>query len=258
MLYQKLKSTPFIIAGPCVIESKSLLFEIAEELVRLQQLFDIPIIFKASFDKANRTSINSFRGPGLKKGIEILGTVKEKYNLPITTDIHESGQAAPVGEIVDILQIPAFLCRQTDLLIAAGKTGKIVNIKKAQFLSGKDMQFPAEKVVSTGNHKILLTERGNMYGYNNLAVDFRNIPDMQVFGYPVVMDCTHAVQRPGGAGGKTGGNREFVPSMAYAAKAFGTNGYFFEVHPNPEVAKSDGPNMLYLKDFEQVLTKLLK
>lgn len=257
MLYQKLKSTPFIIAGPCVIESKNLLFEIAEELVRLQLLFNIPIIFKASFDKANRTSINSFRGPGLKKGIAMLTAVKEKFQLPITTDIHESGQAVSVGEVVDIIQIPAFLCRQTDLLVAAGKTGKIVNIKKAQFLSGQDMQFPAEKVVSTGNHKVLLTERGNMYGYNNLAVDFRNIPDMQAFGYPVVMDCTHAVQRPGGAGGKTGGNREFVPSMAYAAKAFGVNGYFFEVHPNPETAKSDGPNMLYLKDFEQVLKRLL-
>ncbi len=256
MLYQQLVNTPFIIAGPCVIESQELLFEIAEELVRLQGVFNIPIIFKASFDKANRTSIHSFRGPGLKKGIEILATVKEKYQLPITTDIHESNQAAPVGEVVDILQVPAFLCRQTDLLLAAGATNKIVNIKKAQFLSGKDMAFPAEKVASTGNHQILLTERGNMYGYNNLAVDFRNIPDMQAFGYPVVMDCTHAVQRPGGADGKTGGNREFVPSMAYAAKTFGANGYFFEVHPDPAIAKSDGPNMLYLKDFEGVLEKL--
>jgi len=215
MLYQQLSNTPFIIAGPCVIESQNLLLEIAAELVRLQNIFKIPIIFKASFDKANRTSIHSF------------------------------------------LQIPAFLCRQTDLLLAAGKTNKIVNIKKAQFLSGKDMAFPAEKVASTGNKQLLLTERGNMYGYNNLAVDFRNIPDMQAFGYPVVMDCTHAVQRPGGADGKTGGNREFVPSMAYAAKAFGANGYFFEVHPNPSIAKSDGPNMLYLKDFESVLRKLI-
>ena len=256
MLYQQLNSAPFIIAGPCVIESQDLLLEIAVELVRLQKIFNIPIIFKASFDKANRTSIQSFRGPGLKKGIEMLATVKEKYQLPITTDIHESGQAAPVAEVADILQIPAFLCRQTDLLVAAGKTNKIVNIKKAQFLSGKDMEFPAEKVASTGNQQILLTERGNMYGYNNLAVDFRNIPDMQAFGYPVVMDCTHAVQRPGGADGKTGGNREFVPSMAYAAKAFGANGYFFEVHPDPTIAKSDGPNMLYLKDFESVLAKL--
>lgn len=258
MLYQKLATTPFIIAGPCVIESKELLFEIAKELVRLQSIFNVPIVFKASFDKANRTSINAFRGPGLKKGLDILAMVKEKYQLPITTDIHESYQAAPVAEVADILQIPAFLCRQTDLLLAAGRTNKIVNIKKAQFLSGKDMQFPAEKVASTGNTQIILTERGNMYGYNNLAVDFRNIPDMQAFGYPVVMDCTHAVQRPGGAGGKTGGNREFVPSMAYAAKAFGANGYFFEVHPNPEIAKSDGPNMLYLKDFESVLRNLLR
>lgn len=256
MLYQQLVDKPFIIAGPCVIESKDLLFEIAEELVRLQPIFNIPIIFKASFDKANRTSVHSFRGPGLKRGIKMLAAVKEKYQLPITTDIHESNQAAPVAEVVDILQIPAFLCRQTDLLLAAGATNKIVNIKKAQFLSGKDMAFPAEKVASTGNHQILLTERGNMYGYNNLAVDFRNIPDMQAFGYPVVMDCTHAVQRPGGADGKTGGNREFVPSMAYAAKAFGANGYFLEVHPNPTIAKSDGPNMLYLKDFEGVLEKL--
>lgn len=256
-LYQKIKNAPFLIVGPCVIESKDLLFEIAEELVRLQTLYNIPIIFKASFDKANRTSINSFRGPGLKKGLKQLAAVKQKYQLPITTDIHESWQAAPVSEVVDILQIPAFLCRQTDLLVAAGKTNKIVNIKKAQFLSGKDMEFPAEKVASTGNQQILLTERGNMYGYNNLAVDFRNIPDMQAFGYPVVMDCTHAVQRPGGAGGKTGGNREFVPAMAYAAKSFGANGYFFEVHPDPEVAKSDGTNMLYLRDFETVIHKLL-
>ena len=257
MLYQQITSTPFIIAGPCVIESQALLFEVAEELVRLKNIFHIPIIFKASFDKANRTSIHSYRGPGLQKGLELLARVKEKYQLPITTDIHESYQAPLMGEVVDILQIPAFLCRQTDLLVAAGKTNKIVNIKKAQFLSGKDMQFPAEKIAYTGNQKILLTERGNMYGYNNLAVDFRNIPDMQAFGYPVVMDCTHAVQRPGGAGGKTGGNREFVPRMDYAANAFGANGYFFEVHPNPEKAKSDGPNMLYLRDFEKVLTNLL-
>ena len=256
MLYKQLIKSPFLIAGPCVIESQNLLFEIAEELVRLQAIFKIPIIFKASFDKANRTSVYSFRGPGLKKGIEMLAMVKEKYQLPITTDIHESNQAKPVAAIADILQIPAFLCRQTDLLLAAGRTKKIVNIKKAQFLSGKDMAFPAEKVASTGNKQLLLTERGNMYGYNNLAVDFRNIPDMQTFGYPVVMDCTHAVQRPGGADGKTGGNREFVPAMAYAAKAFGANGYFFEVHPDPNIAKSDGPNMLNLKDFESVLVKL--
>ena len=256
-LYQSISQNLFIIAGPCVIESQDLLFEVAEELVRLKEKFQIPIIFKASFDKANRTSIDSFRGPGLKDGLKLLYEVKDRYKLPLTTDIHESTQAVPVGEIVDIIQIPAFLSRQTDLLVAAGKTGKIVNIKKAQFLSGKDMQYPAEKVASTNNTKIVLTERGNMYGYNNMAVDFRNIPDMQTFGYPVVMDCTHAVQRPGGNDGKTGGNREFVPAMAYAARAFGANGYFLEVHPNPERAKSDGPNMLYLRDFEGVLEKLL-
>ncbi|MEM1121709.1 MAG: 3-deoxy-8-phosphooctulonate synthase [Bacteroidota bacterium] len=256
MLYQQLKKDPFVIAGPCVIESLSLLEEVAEELVRLRNIFQLPIIFKASFDKANRTSIESFRGPGLEKGLEMLAMIKAKYELPIITDIHESHQASVVADVADIIQIPAFLCRQTDLLLAAGATGKVVNIKKAQFLSGKDMRYPAEKVASTGNTKILLTERGNMYGYNNLAVDFRNIPDMQAFGFPVVMDCTHAVQRPGGADGKTDGNRAFVPSMAYAAKAFGANGYFFEVHPNPTIAKSDGPNMLFLRDFERVLSKL--
>ena len=257
MLYQKLIASPFIIAGPCVIESEEMLFEVAEELLRLQGIFNIPIIFKASFDKANRTSVHSYRGLGIEKGVQLLVAVKKKYHLPITTDIHESWQVAAVAEVVDILQIPAFLCRQTDLLLEAGKSKKIVNIKKAQFLSGKDMQFPAEKVASTGNTKILLTERGNIYGYNNLVVDFRNIPKMQSFGYPVVMDCTHAVQRLGGSNGKTDGNREFVPAMAYAAKAFGANGYFFEVHPNPDLAKSDGPNMLFLKDFERVLEKLL-
>ena len=174
------------------------------------------------------------------------------------TDIHESYQAKPAGEVVDILQIPAFLCRQTDLLVAAAKTGKTVNIKKAQFLSGLDMEFPVQKVRESGNDKVWLTERGNMYGYNNLAVDFRNISDMKKITDTVIMDCTHSVQRPGGAGGKTGGNREYVPAMALAAKAFGANGYFFEIHPDPEKAKSDGPNMLYLRDFETVVQSLLE
>lgn len=256
-LYKKISSGPFVIAGPCVIENQDLLFEVGEELARLQELFKLPVIFKASFDKANRTSVNSFRGPGLKKGLEMLQQVKDRFHLPLTTDIHEAHQAAPAAEVVDILQIPAFLCRQTDLLLAAAQTDAIVNIKKAQFLGGHEMQFPAEKVAATGNKKILLTERGSMFGYQNLVVDFRNIPLMQDFGYPVVMDCTHSVQRPGSGGGKTGGDREFVPAMAYAAKGFGANGYFFEVHPNPEIAKSDGPNMLFLKDFEEVLKKLL-
>ena len=248
---------PIIIAGPCVIESQECLNEVAEELVRLNKKYDLDIIFKSSFDKANRTSINSYRGPGLEKGLTMLKDIREKYGLKLLTDIHESYQAAPAGEVVDILQIPAFLCRQTDLLVAAAKTGKFVNIKKAQFLSGQDMEYPVQKVRESGNDKVWLTERGNMYGYNNLAVDFRNIADMKKFTPTVIMDCTHSVQRPGAAGGKTGGNREFVPAMALAAKAFGATGYFFEVHPDPETAKSDGPNMLYLKDFEKVVKSLL-
>ena len=248
---------PIIIAGPCVIESQECLYEVAEELVRLNKKYDLDIIFKSSFDKANRTSIKSFRGPGLEKGLTMLNDVREKYGLKLLTDIHESYQAAPVGDVVDVIQIPAFLCRQTDLLVAAAKTGKIVNIKKAQFLSGEDMQYPVQKVRESGNDKVWLTERGNMYGYNNLAVDFRNIADMKKFTSTVIMDCTHSVQRPGAAGGKTGGNREFVPAMALAAKAFGATGYFFEVHPDPDIALSDGPNMLALEDFEAVVKSLL-
>jgi len=249
--------TPIFIAGPCVIESADLLDEVACELVRIKQKFNIEIYFKASFDKANRTSVHSYRGPGLEKGLQMLGDVREKYGLKLLTDIHESFQAAPVGEVVDVLQIPAFLCRQTDLLVAAARTGKIVNIKKAQFLSGLDMKYPVEKAQGSGAKEIWLTERGNIYGYNNLVVDFRNIPDMKAFVPRVVMDCTHSVQRPGAAGGKTGGNREFVPAMALAAKAFGADGYFFETHPDPEKAMSDGPNMLYLKDLETVIASLL-
>ena len=246
-----------IIAGPCVIESQQLLNTVAEELVRLNAAYGIDIIFKASFDKANRTSITSFRGPGIEKGLQMLAEVKEKYGLKILTDIHEAWQAEPAAKVADVLQIPAFLCRQTDLLVAAAKTGKIVNIKKAQFLSGLDMQYPVQKVKDSGNENVWLTERGNIYGYNNLVVDFRNIPDMKRFTDNVIMDCTHSVQRPGAAGGKTGGNREFIPSMALAAKAFGANGFFFEVHPDPDNALSDGPNMLQLSQFESVVKSLL-
>ena len=245
------------IAGPCVIESEEILQEVASELLRLKNKYNKKIYFKASFDKANRTSVHSYRGPGLEKGLQMLADIREKYGLKLLTDIHESCQAAPVGEVVDVIQIPAFLCRQTDLLVAAAKTGKVVNIKKAQFLSGLDMQYPVEKVKESGGQEVWLTERGNIYGYNNLVVDFRNIPDMMRFTPRVIMDCTHSVQRPGAAGGKSGGNREFVPSMALAAKAFGANGYFFEVHPDPEQALSDGPNMLYLKDLEGVIQTLL-
>ena len=254
---KNLKMNPIFIAGPCVIESADLLDTVARELVRLKQKLGVGIYFKASFDKANRTSIRSFRGPGLEKGLVMLNDIKEKYGLKLLTDIHESVQAAPVGEVVDVIQIPAFLCRQTDLLVAAAQTGKIVNIKKAQFLSGLDMQYPVEKARESGCSEVWLTERGNIYGYNNLVVDFRNIPDMKTFVPRVIMDCTHSVQRPGAAGGNTGGNREFVPAMALAAKAFGANGYFFETHPDPEKALSDGPNMLYLKDLESVITSLL-
>ena len=245
------------IAGPCVIESAEVLETVAEELVRLNQKYHIDIIFKSSFDKANRTSIRSYRGPGLEKGLQMLADIHSKYQLRTLTDIHESYQAKPAGEVVDVLQIPAFLCRQTDLLVAAAKTGKIVNIKKAQFLSGLDMEYPVQKVRESGNEQVWLTERGNIYGYNNLVVDFRNIPDMKRFTDIVIMDCTHSVQRPGAAGGKTGGNREYVPAMALAAKAFGANGFFFEVHPDPDHALSDGPNMLHLSDLEKVIQSLL-
>ena len=248
---------PIFIAGPCVIESAALLDEVAAELVRIRQKLGIEIIFKASFDKANRTSVRSFRGPGLEKGLAMLQDVKVKYGLKLLTDIHESFQATPAGEVVDVLQIPAFLCRQTDLLVAAARTGRVVNIKKAQFLSGLDMQYPVEKAREAGAREVWLTERGNMYGYNNLVVDFRNIPDMKAFTPRVVMDCTHCVQRPGAAGGKTGGNREFIPAMALAAKAFGATGFFFETHPDPDKALSDGPNMLRLEDLETVITSLL-
>lgn len=248
---------PIFIAGPCVIESQELLNTVAEELVRINSKLGTDIIFKASFDKANRTSIHSFRGPGLEKGLQMLADIKSKYGLHVLTDIHESYQAALAGEVCDVLQIPAFLCRQTDLLVAAAKTGKIINIKKAQFLSGLDMKYPVEKALEAGAKEVWLTERGNMFGYNNLVVDFRNIPDMLTITPRVVMDCTHSVQRPGAGGGKTSGDRRFVPNMALAAKAFGANGYFFEVHPDPDHALSDGPNMLYLDKLEELITKLL-
>ena len=244
------------IAGPCVIESAELLDTVAQELVRINNKLGTDIIFKASFDKANRTSIHSFRGPGMDKGLQMLADIKSKYGLRLLTDIHESYQAAPVGEVVDVIQIPAFLCRQTDLLVAAAKTGKTVNIKKAQFLSGNDMRYPVEKAREAGAKDVWLTERGHMFGYNNLIVDFRNIPDMLQITETVVMDCTHSVQRPGGAGGKTGGDRQFVPAMALAAKAFGANGWFFEVHPDPDKGLSDAANMMGLNKLCELIEKL--
>lgn len=247
-----------IIAGPCVIESAGLLDTVAKELVRINAKLGTDIIFKASFDKANRTSIHSFRGPGLEKGLQMLADVKQKYGLRLLTDIHESWQAVPVGEVCDVIQIPAFLCRQTDLLVAAAKTGRTVNIKKAQFLSGNDMKYPVEKAREAGATDVWLTERGNMMGYNNLVVDFRNIPDMLQITPQVIMDCTHSVQRPGGGDGKTSGDRRYVPQMALAAKAFGATGWFFEVHPDPDNGKSDAANMLELDKLETLIEKLIQ
>ena len=247
---------PIFIAGPCVIESAELLDTVAQELVSINRELGTDIIFKASFDKANRTSISSFRGPGMEKGLQMLSDIKQKYGLKILTDIHESCQAAPVAEVADVLQIPAFLCRQTDLLVAAAKTGKTINIKKAQFLSGVDMRYPVQKAHESGAEEVWLCERGNSFGYNNLVVDFRNIPDMLDIVPRVVMDCTHSVQRPGGGNGCTSGDRRFVPAMAKAAKAFGANGFFFEVHPDPDHALSDGPNMLQLKELKNLVQEL--
>ncbi len=246
-----------IIAGPCVIESAELLDEVASKIVEINSKLGTDIIFKASFDKANRTSLSSYRGVGLERGLQMLDDVRQKWGLKLLTDIHESAQAEAIGEVVDVIQIPAFLCRQTDLLVASARTGKIVNIKKAQFLSGEDMLYPYQKAIDSGAKEVWLTERGNMFGYNNLIVDFRNIPDMLKIAKRVVMDCTHSVQRPGGSGGKTGGNREFVPNMALAAKAFGANGYFLEVHPDPDRGMSDAANMLRLSDLEGLVEKLL-
>lgn len=248
---------PIFIAGPCVIESAEVLADVAREIVRINRKYGIDIIFKSSFDKANRTSLSSYRGPGLKKGLQMLADVKEQFGLRILTDIHEPSQAAPAAEVADVLQIPAFLCRQTDLLVAAARTGRTVNIKKAQFLSGSDMKYPVEKVRQSGTGDVWLTERGNSFGYNNLVVDFRNIPVMRTITPRVIMDCTHSVQCPGGLGGATGGNREYIPAMALAAKAFGATGYFFETHPDPDKGLSDGPNMLPLAKLEEVISSVL-
>ena len=241
-----------------VIESAELLANVATTISDINKRLGTDIIFKASFDKANRTSIHSFRGPGLEKGLQMLADIKQQFGLKILTDIHESCQAEAVGQVVDVIQIPAFLCRQTDLLVSAAKTGCTVNIKKAQFLSGKDMVYPVEKAREAGAKDVWLTERGNMYGYNNLVVDFRNISDMLEITPRVVMDCTHSVQRPGSGNGTTGGDRRFIPSMALAAKAFGANGFFFEVHPDPDHALSDGPNMLQSDKLEELIKEILK
>ena len=248
---------PVFIAGPCVIENAELLDTVARELIRINSNLGTDIIFKASFDKANRTSIRSFRGPGIEHGLQMLADIKERYGLRIITDIHEAWQAEAAGNVCDVLQIPAFLCRQTDLLVAAAKTGCTVNIKKAQFLSGRDMKYPVQKAQESGAKEVWLTERGNSFGYNNLVVDFRNIADMKEITPTVIMDCTHSVQRPSAGDGKTVGDRKFVPAMALAAKAFGASGYFFEVHPEPDNGLSDAANMLELNKLEGLIKQLL-
>ncbi|MGI6226641.1 MAG: 3-deoxy-8-phosphooctulonate synthase [Peptococcales bacterium] len=247
-----------LIAGPCVIENEKMVLEIAKEIKSITDDLGIEYVFKASFDKANRTSIYSYRGPGMEEGLRILKKVKDVYGLKIVTDIHEPYQAEPVSKVADIIQIPAFLCRQTDLLIAAAKTGKEINIKKAQFLAPWDMKNVINKLEESGNTNINLTERGSTFGYNNLVVDMTSIVEMKKFGYPVIFDATHSVQKPGGKGNSTGGNREYVEYLAKAAIAVGADGLFMEVHPDPDNAKSDGPNMVPLNELKIILEKLIK
>lgn len=248
----------FLLAGPCVIEDKEMPYLIAEHMLNITQKLEIPYVFKASYRKANRSRLDSFTGIGDLEGLEILKDIKKTYNIPVVTDIHTAEEATLAAEYVDILQIPAFLCRQTDLLVAAAKTGKIVNIKKGQFLSGKSMQFAVNKVVASGNNQVMLTDRGNMYGYQDLVVDFRNIADMQQFNVPVIMDITHSLQQPNSESGITGGNPEMIGLIGNAAIATGANGIFMETHPTPSRAKSDGANMLQLDLAESLLEKLVK
>ena len=247
-----------LIAGPCVIESEELVFEVAREMKRITDELGIPYVFKASFDKANRTSIDGFRGPGIERGLEILKKVRDLLGLRILTDIHEPWQAERAAEVCDILQIPAFLCRQTDLLVAAAKTGKTVNIKKAQFLAPWDMKNCVEKVRRSGNYNVMLCERGTTFGYNTLVVDMTGIRVMKGFGVPVIFDATHSVQKPGGNGTSTGGNREYVEYLAKAALAVGADGLFMETHPDPDNARSDGPNMVPLYEMRGLLEKLVR
>lgn len=247
-----------VIAGPCVIESEENVMLIAETVKGIAERLDLDYYFKASFDKANRTSISSYRGPGIDEGLRILGKVKERLGLRICTDIHEPWQAEKAAEVADILQIPAFLCRQTDLLTAAAKTGKLINVKKAQFLAPWDMRNVVGKLEESGNRNIMLCERGTSFGYNTLVVDMTGIPEMKKFGYPVVFDATHSVQKPGGKGNATGGNRAYVEPLAKAAVAAGADALFFEVHPDPDHALSDGPNMVKLDEFEGLLERVMK
>ncbi|MCX7724406.1 MAG: 3-deoxy-8-phosphooctulonate synthase [Thermodesulfovibrio sp.] len=252
------KDELFIIAGPCVIENEDVLFKTAYELKEISQNLNIPFIFKSSYDKANRSSIKSYRGPGIKKGLEILSKIKEEFDLPILSDVHSVEEIRIAKDFLDIIQIPAFLCRQTDLVVEAGKTGKPVNVKKGQFLAPWDVKNIVEKIKYTGNEKIIITERGTSFGYNNLVVDFRSFPIIRSMGVLVVFDATHSVQLPGGGGTCSSGQREFIPYLSRAAVACGIDGLFFEVHPDPDKALCDGPNMLALKDFKKLITELLE
>lgn len=247
-----------LIAGPCVIESEENVMLIAKTMKEIAERLNLDYYFKASFDKANRTSINSYRGPGIEEGLRILKKVKDTFGLKIATDIHEPWQAEKAAEVADIIQIPAFLCRQTDLLVAAAKTGKLINVKKAQFLAPWDMANVVKKIEDSGNKNIMLCERGTAFGYNTLVVDMTGIVEMKKFGYPVVMDATHSVQKPGGKGNATGGNREYVEPLAKAAIAAGADALFFEVHPDPDNALSDGPNMVKLDEFEEMLKRIIR
>lgn len=248
----------FFILGPCVIENEKITLEIAEKVKEIAHEIDITVIFKASFDKANRSSLKSFRGPGIDKGLKILKRVKNEFKLPVLSDIHEPWQAEVVSEVLSVIQIPAFLCRQTDLLLAAGKTGLVINVKKGQFMSPEDMFLVKDKIESTGNKKIMLTERGTFFGYRNLVVDFRNIPIMKKTGLPVIIDATHSVQRPTGSGSVSGGDPQFIPLIASAGVVSGANGVFIEIHPNPSEALSDGSNSMNIKNLKTLLIKLKK
>ena len=249
---------PFLIAGPCVIESEQLAMETAGQIAEIARSLGIPYVFKSSFDKANRTSIKSYRGPGVVEGLAVLARVKKQIGVPILTDVHTEEQATEAGKVVDMLQIPAFLCRQTDLIIAAAKTGKVVNVKKGQFLSPLEMGNAVKKIEECGNRRIVLTERGSSFGYNNLVVDMRSFPILRSFGYPVVFDATHSVQLPGGGGTKSSGQRQFVEPLACAAAGAGVDGFFMEVHPNPDEALSDGPNMVPLHQLKSLLERVMR
>lgn len=247
-----------MIAGPCVIEHEQLVLDTAGRIAEITRALGIPYVFKSSYDKANRTSIHSFRGPGLKKGLEVLAKVKREVGVAVLTDVHTEADATEAGAVVDVLQIPAFLCRQTDLLIAAAKTGKVVNVKKGQFLSPPEMGNAVKKLEECGNTRIVLTERGSSFGYNNLVVDMRSFPILKSFGYPVVFDATHSVQLPGGGGTKSSGQREFVEPLACAAAGAGVDGFFMEVHPDPDQALSDGPNMVPLHQLKALLERVMR